>query len=167
MKQKTRLLIGVVTFVILAFFIHSVIQKERIIKYGVTVYLELAPVDPRSLMQGDYMQLYYKYRDYPDSLPKRCYFILSQDANGVGQFVRFQNSNEPLSEGELAILCYRNADEWMSIGADSYFFEEGTAALYEEARYGVLKVGANGKQVLIGLANDKFELLPVGVNRGG
>ena len=35
----------------------SIVAKERIKTHGERIYLELAPVDPRSLMQGDYMAL--------------------------------------------------------------------------------------------------------------
>ncbi|MFX7329222.1 GDYXXLXY domain-containing protein, partial [Acinetobacter baumannii] len=34
-------------------------QKEMLLKEGQLVLLPLAPVDPRSLMQGDYMALRY------------------------------------------------------------------------------------------------------------
>src|ERR1700754_4900244 len=36
---------------------HSIRAKEHIINAGEPIYLALAPVDPRSLMQGDYMAL--------------------------------------------------------------------------------------------------------------
>ena len=38
----------------------SVLGFETLLRQGRTVYLELAPVDPRSLMQGDYMALSYQ-----------------------------------------------------------------------------------------------------------
>ena len=36
---------------------HSIVAKEHIRANGERIYLELAPVDPHSLMQGDYMAL--------------------------------------------------------------------------------------------------------------
>jgi uncharacterized membrane-anchored protein len=36
---------------------HGIFQRERILDEGHVVLLELTPVDPRSLMQGDYMAL--------------------------------------------------------------------------------------------------------------
>src|SRR5690606_19512775 len=44
------LLVGVVV-------VHAVLGFERTLRDGQLVLLELAPVDPRSLMQGDYMAL--------------------------------------------------------------------------------------------------------------
>lgn len=37
----------------------GIYQREQILAAGKTVILELAPVDPRALMQGDYMALYF------------------------------------------------------------------------------------------------------------
>jgi uncharacterized membrane-anchored protein len=49
--------------VILAVINVSILQKERHLADGRVVYLELAPVDPRSLMQGDYMTLNFAIQD--------------------------------------------------------------------------------------------------------
>ena len=38
----------------------SILLRERLLTEGRVVLLELAPVDPRSLMQGDYMALRFK-----------------------------------------------------------------------------------------------------------
>ena len=43
--------------VVLAMVGNSIAAKEALLKNGTVTYLELAPVDPRSLMQGDYMAL--------------------------------------------------------------------------------------------------------------
>ena len=45
---------------ILALVNWSIWSKEKLLADGRNVYLELAPVDPRSLMQGDYMALRFK-----------------------------------------------------------------------------------------------------------
>ena len=43
------------------------------------------------------------------------------------------------------------------IGAESYFFEEGQAELFEKACYGGLMVDKNGNSILIGLYDENFE----------
>src|SRR5690606_14717090 len=58
-KGKTTYIILITFILIVFFFFIAVIQKERTIKEGELVLLELAPIDPRSLIQGDYMQLNY------------------------------------------------------------------------------------------------------------
>lgn len=60
MKKYSRILIIVNLILLLGYFNWSVYQKEQTLKDGQLVLLQLAPVDPRSLMQGDYMRLNYK-----------------------------------------------------------------------------------------------------------
>ncbi|MCL1487153.1 MAG: GDYXXLXY domain-containing protein [Marinobacter sp.] len=59
MKQwLSRRIIGLLALLVaLAMVNLSVFQKEQQLAHGKVVYLDLAPVDPRSLMQGDYMTL--------------------------------------------------------------------------------------------------------------
>src|SRR6058998_106765 len=45
---------------VLALLNFSIVGKERQLESGKVVFLELAPVDQRSLMQGDYMALRFK-----------------------------------------------------------------------------------------------------------
>ena len=47
----------------------NIMQREHLLNDGKLVLLELAPVDPRSLMQGDYMALRFKITDqaFPNS----------------------------------------------------------------------------------------------------
>ena len=59
----------------------AVLQKERLLRQGRPVLLELAPRDPRSLMQGDYMDLDYALartlQAHPD-LPREGRAVLMQ-----------------------------------------------------------------------------------------
>jgi hypothetical protein len=86
-------------------------QKERLAASGRDVLLDLAPRDPRSLMQGDYMTLRYAIaRDVWDQdaeLPVDGELVITLDERGVGELVRV-NGGEPLAEGEL-LLRYRRS----------------------------------------------------------
>jgi len=64
--MQSKIVIGML-LVILAVMNFSIVGKEQHLKQGDTVYLKLAPVDPRSLMQGDYMALRF---DAADQLSK-------------------------------------------------------------------------------------------------
>jgi hypothetical protein len=62
-------------------------EKETVIARGQPVFVELAPVDPRSLMQGDYMRLAYRGpRDLAAALGPRAGTgaSSSRDATGAG-----------------------------------------------------------------------------------
>ena len=125
----------------------AIASRELLKSSGQLVYLELAPVDPRSLMQGDYMSLRYKIDlKSPDSAPSG-YLIIRLDDRHVAKAVGW---NSVPAAGELR-LKYRGRYGRTSIGSDAFFFEEGTSRFYESARYGEFRVAENGDALLIAL----------------
>ena len=155
MKKYKNYIILLNLVIVLFLFNKSVLHKEETLEKGKLVLLELAPVDPRSLMQGDYMRLRYAIaRNVPkDSISKRGYCIVKLNDKGVAQKVRFQNDVNPISDEEYAIRY--NAKKWgnIDIGAESYFFQEGKGDKYEKAKYGGLMIDNKGKSILVGLYN--------------
>src|SRR5687767_1384940 len=73
----------------------SIAQKARLLAEGRVVLLELAPVDPRSLMQGDYMDLRFRVADDAaaavSALGKDGALIVTVDDLGVGRFERIDD----------------------------------------------------------------------------
>ena len=155
MNKYKKLLIGLNLLLVVSYFVYSIVQKEHLTKEGQLVLLRLAPVDPRSLMQGDYMNLRYAIsREMPDSIiKKRGYCIVELDSNNVGHYVRLQADNT-CNKNEYALSYLKGGWRGLTIGAESFFFEEGTAEYYEEAVYGGLKIDGNGNSLLIGLYNE-------------
>ena len=152
MKKYKSILIVANLLILLVLFHSSVWQKETILEEGKVLYFELAPVDPRSLMQGDFMRLSYAISQPLQPKNKRGYCIVETDNNGVAKFVRLQTKVLPLKEGEYAIRF--NKKDWQTtIGADSFFFEEGKARKYGKAKYGLVKVDKKGHDILVGLAD--------------
>lgn len=135
-----------------------VVQKEYVLSTGQTVLLELAPRDPRSLMQGDYMVLDYAVsRERWEDLalrPRDGNLVLRLDEQGVGRFVRYDTPETPLAPGEFK-LRYRVRHDRVRLGAESFFFQEGHADRYERARYGELRVAGSGASVLVGLRDEQ------------
>ena len=153
----------VITALVLAVCNGLIWQKNAIVTGGTTMLLHLAPRDPRSLMQGDYMALNYEIADRLRALetPRRGAIVVRLDERGVATFVRIAGS-EPPAPGE-ALLQFQRGKFDVRFGAESFFFEEGTAALYEPAKYGELRVAADGSSVLIGLRDE--HLAPLGAKR--
>lgn len=161
MKKYQWIIILINLILLLVLFNSSVFSKEKLLTDGDLILLELAPVDPRSLMQGDYMRLRYAITNDihdRDNLPKRGYCVISLDANGVAIRKRFQKEVTPLHEGEY--LINYTAEGWpVNIGAESYFFQEGDAEKYEQGKYGGVKVDAEGNSLLIGLYDEHRNLI--------
>lgn len=173
MKKYKKHILVFNLILILGYFGFSVFKKQTILDSGTLVLLELTPVDPRSLMQGDYMRLQYKMTqeslketswDIQDSLamryevvdpwytraPKQGYVVVELDTVSVGHFVGLYDKDQGLKKNQIRIQYHKPS--WsVRIGAESFFFEEGMADRYEQAHYGGLKVDDKGHSVLVGL----------------
>lgn len=159
MKKYKWIIILLNLLLLLAYFNYSVIKKEELLKNGQLVLLELAPVDPRSLMQGDYMILRYAISENLnlEEVPRRGYCIVKIDTNGVAHKVRFQDAVQPLEIDQHAI-AYTAPDKWnVNIGAESFFFEEGQGEKYEKAKYGAVKIDEKGNSLLVGLYDAQLD----------
>lgn len=139
----------------------DIVQKRAVVADGQVLLLELRPTDPRSLFQGDYMALVLADKTMPDAatisnLPYRGTVILSIDESKVGSFARLDDGAQ-LKPGELRVQ-YRRHQDWrgsrLDYGAQSFFFQEGDAELYQAARYALLRVAQDGSTVLTDLAGE-------------
>ena len=154
---------------VLAAVNYSIVQKEEHLASGRAVYLELAPVDPRSLMQGDYMALRFQMadrarseiagaavaREFPKTRDGRI--VATLDARSVASFKRLDDGS-PLAPGEI-YLRYRVREGEMKFATNAYFFREGTAQRYEPARYGEVRVSEDGEILLTGMRGKNLEPL--------
>lgn len=159
--MKVRLVIlWLVAVAGLLFVNYGIYGREQLIRDGQPILLELAPVDPRSLIQGDYMALRYKIAvdlENQENLPLRGKFVINVADNGVASFVRIDDST-PLGPNERLLNYYKH--EWqIDLGAPSFFFEEGTADAYVDAEYGEMRVDEGGTSVLIGLRDENLQSL--------
>lgn len=150
-----KILIWAITLLVLVAVNVLIVKKENTLAHGQTMLLRLAPVDPRSLIQGDYMVLRYAMaRDISDeNLKDKGCIVVSLDENHVARFVRV-HTDEPLSSDEH-LLFYRNRNG-LKLGAESFMFQEGLADVYSQGRYGELVVDSSGKSVLVGLRDERF-----------
>jgi len=147
--------------VILALVNFSIRQREELIATGRTVLLELAPVDPRSLMQGDYMALRYKIAS--DAFPhdkikgiRDGRIIVAVDSRNVGTFRRFAESTQIADE---ALLRYRIRNGQPKFATNAFFFQEKQGNFYQDARFGEFRVSADGEALLVGLRGAELQTL--------
>lgn len=142
----------------------NILRAENEIASGTPVYLELAPVDPRSLIQGDYMLLDYAVaRDALGVISlteadKRGQLVARLDENNVATFSHIYEAGEVLAPDEM-LLNYRTRNNRVLIGVDSFLFQEGFADEYADAMYAEVRVNAGGGVHLIDLVGENFEAL--------
>ena len=178
--KKILLIVNItILFVITGF---SARKEESYKKSENYFYLELTPVDPRSLLQGNYMTLNYditdKARDFiynnrsyiydgeneneveeirelrnlADA--KKAYIAVRLDKDRVARYVKI--TKEKTDEKGLLFIAYKTDGFNVNINANSYLFQEGTGDKYQNARYSkVVLVGNNLR--LIDLRDKDFK----------
>ncbi|QDL55476.1 GDYXXLXY domain-containing protein [Rhodoferax aquaticus] len=133
-------------------------QKEGLIANGTRMYVALQPVDPRSLMQGDYMQLRFVSLD-STQLPvldnmtgHRPTLLATLDARGVATLKGVHTSTVPLQPNEQLVQLTPKDGQWVLV-TDAWFFKEGQAARWQAAKFGEFRVLPDGRALLVGLAD--------------
>jgi uncharacterized membrane-anchored protein len=148
---KTRWLIIVVVLQVLT-LAYMAGEREWVLRFGQTIHLRTAPLDPQDAMRGDYVRLDYEIAHVPRNLCRggfalkkrddasmrqatRVYASLSPDENGLAQLVTLSDTRpadglyirgrlEPFWENEVNV----------HYGLEAYFQEQGQAKVIEEAR---------------------------------
>jgi uncharacterized membrane-anchored protein len=158
--RKTILLLTAA--IILVLVNYSIWQRETLISNGRTILLELAPVDPRSLMQGEYMALRFKMateifsNDKIKGL-KDGRIILAVDANNVATFRRFDDSSQPAADE--ALIRYRIRNQQAKFVTNAFFFQEKQGQYYQNAKYGEFRLSHDGEAILVGMRGPDLQIL--------
>ncbi len=169
MRKKTAIVFLVI---ILGLVNWSILGKEKHLAQGKIVYLHLAPVDPRSLMQGDYMDLRFRLADdVYKALPKLKdskqwrqnvaasdgYVIASLDEQNIATFKSIY-VDQALSEKEI-LMRYRVRNKAVKFATNAYFFQEGHGKYYQPAQYGQFRVDKKGELLLVAMYDKNLEKL--------
>lgn len=150
------LVVGLVAVAILVVANVQIAGKERILSEGTTVLLRLAPQDPRSLLQGDYMALRYSMAPEVAQAARAegvhdGKAIVRLDERGQAHFIGIHRG-QPLAEDQH-LLDFRMRGQNVRLASDAFFFEEGQWQTYAAAAFGELRVAETGEAVLVGLVD--------------
>ncbi|AVQ30020.1 GDYXXLXY domain-containing protein [Fusobacterium varium] len=138
-------------------FGYSVIKEEKNLKKA-TFYIKTVPVDPRSLIQGDYMVLNY---DIAESARmeigniRKGYIRIKINDLKIAEFIRIDEEYLPPSNNEISIQFQKNGSN-IDIGVNSYLFQEGTGNKFQKAQYAEVIELKNGKLRLKNLLDKNF-----------
>ncbi|QIL71322.1 DUF4401 domain-containing protein [Diaphorobacter sp. HDW4B] len=139
--------------------------KEQVIANGQPVLVKLVPVDPRSLMQGDYMALRF---DLPPQVQQGLKETLlpvarvraSLGVKGEAKVLGLLADGEKVGAGEIILPLKQLKGQWVLV-TDAYFFPEGTGVVFERAKFGDFRVLPDGRALLVGLADKDGKPIPV------
>ncbi|MGM0867140.1 MAG: GDYXXLXY domain-containing protein [Bacillota bacterium] len=141
---------------------YQVYSNETLLQNGETIILELQPVDPRSLLQGDYVELNYTISQLEDtSIDDSGPFtiVLRKNAQGIHEYTgvyRFNGKWNAPYEKKLGdvLLNGKVTSSWdnsahVTYGIEHFFIPEGTGLDVEgKVKAAVVKVSDKGDGIL-------------------
>ena len=135
-----------------------IFQKESILRNGMDIILKVEPVDPRSLLQGDYVELSYNISQVEtEDYSEQVYVLVEKDENGIYQIKQIYDTIEEARDEKTgknqAILTGKSNGDTITYGIEHFFIEEGTGREVEQnAKYAKIRVGSNGDAILISIS---------------
>ncbi len=142
----------------LSFVSFQIITNEHLINEGKTITLKLAPVDPRSLIQGDYVRLQYEIGEVELGEGRhegRVFLLLKRNEEGIYTVskvykTQIDPTKESLAEDEVIITGKYNGYNQIIFGIESYFVPEGTGLEVERnAEFAKVAVSKKGDALLL------------------
>ncbi|WP_440206807.1 GDYXXLXY domain-containing protein [Acinetobacter oleivorans] len=170
MKKYFSLILALATILI---FVGLVAKNEWHLHHSKNIFIELRPVDPRSILQGDYMALAYE-------LNLQSLKALAGSENEALDQVIFNHSSVPAkvildSQNRVVhtILDINNSFAGQSLilknpenrlqalypASRSFLFAEGLAQCYQKAKYAEFKVNTKGEAILFDLRGEELQPL--------
>ena len=156
-SKKQWGLIGLILLLQLAFVGYQIGSNEPLLKNGKKITLALAPVDPRSMLQGDYVILRYEIAETNELINvhsgNKVFILVKKDNNGIYQREKILTNINPtdyhLAEDEVILTGKYNGYNGVILGIESYFVKEGTGLeLQRNAKFAKVKVARNGNALL-------------------
>ena len=152
MKPWARVAFWVVVAGQLIFLIGFIGVKETALRTGTEVVLQTVPVDPRSLLQGDYAILDYEIASLPPYLREaeigETIYVIPSPGDGGWDFP--QHGRRRPEGGQVFIKGRVDHRDHLDFGIGTYFVPEGTGHIIEGAQdvKVVVKLDADGNAVI-------------------
>jgi uncharacterized membrane-anchored protein len=136
--------------------------KQLLLTDGEIVLLKMAPVDPRSIMQGDYMRLRFDLQNEILNDRNRGTFqqgqiIVNRGENNIATFEKIFNDEE-LKPNQF-LIPYKIRNYRVVFTTDAFYFQEGKASHFQKAVYGEFRVSKDGEVILSNMVDKDFIVL--------
>ncbi|WP_198077882.1 GDYXXLXY domain-containing protein [Acinetobacter calcoaceticus] len=170
MKKYFSLILAIATTL---FFVGLIAKNEWHLDHSKSIFIELKPVDPRSILQGDYMALAYELNlqtpkplaeKENETLNQRIFNYASIHAkvsldshNKVIRTILEPNNLSP--EQSLILKNPENRYQALYPASRSFLFAEGLAQCYQKAKYAEFKVNTKGEVILFDLRGEGLQPL--------
>lgn len=170
MKKYFSLILALVTLLI---FVGLVAKNEWHLHHSKSIFIELRPVDPRSILQGDYMALAYELNlqslkalagSESEALDQIIFNHSSVPAKVIldsqNRVVRtILDSNNSFAGQSLILKNPEKRLQALYPASRSFLFAEGLAQCYQKAKYAEFKVNTKGEAILFDLRGEGLQPL--------
>lgn len=168
MKKYFSLILAIATTL---FFVGLIAKNEWHLAHSKSIFIELKPVDPRSILQGDYMALAYELNlqtSKPlaenETLNQRIFNHASIHTKVIldshSKVIRTTLEPNNLSaEQSLILKNPENRYQALYPASRSFLFAEGLAQCYEKAKYAEFKINQEGEVILFDLRGEELQPL--------
>ncbi len=138
----------------------AVRSAESILSNGRIVYIALRPVDPRSLIQGDYMAVAFDVDRLPAprEINGEVIALADVDARSIAKIQGLAAPGAQPAANQIAVKLRQKSRRWF-VGTDAYFFEEGRADAYANAKYGQFRLGPDGRLLLVAMTDNQLNVI--------
>ena len=137
MKPWVRIAFWAIVAAQLAVLIGSIGLREVALRTGTEVVLQTVPVDPRSLLQGDYAILDYEIARLPDWMDgfsaDRIVYVVLQEEREAWTSSAYTDERSRVA-GEVFIQGRIDRRGHADFGIGTYFVLEGTGRIIERAQ---------------------------------
>lgn len=153
MKPWVRIAFWAIVAAQLVFLLGFIAVREIALSTGKEVVLQTVPVDPRSLLQGDYAILDYEIAWLPswtDDWPAgRTVYVTLREVRGVWTAWDYFDTDRHIA-GEVFIRGRVDRPGHLDFGIGTYFVPEGTGHIVERADdvKVVVSIDRNGNAVI-------------------
>lgn len=142
------------------FFLALIIRNELHLKNSDSIFIQLQPVDPRSLIQGDYMVLNYHLFWHDVSLNQ------IQNQATVIAYIQVDHDKRVTATTltakypqKIQLKNLSNQIDQLYPASNSFLFAEGLAECYQRAEYAEFKINPQGKSILASLRDANLAAL--------
>ena len=153
MSLKFRVAFLVIVAAQVLLLLGLIADREYTLRAGVEVVLETLPVDPRSLLQGDYAILRYKIAQAPDNWKvnpgQQEVYVYLEEGPEAWYAVRIEVRRDD-SDGRPFIKGTVGSGREIDFGIGTYFVPEGAGHIIERSNNirVVVSVDRRGKAVI-------------------
>ena len=170
MKKYFSLILALATILI---FVGLVAKNEWHLHHSKSIFIELRPVDPRSILQGDYMALAYELNlqslkalagSESEALDQVIFNYSSVPAKVIldsqNRVVRtILDTSNSFAGQSLILKNPENRLQALYPASRSFLFAEGLAQCYQKAKYAEFKVNTKGEAILFDLRGEGLQPL--------